>query len=44
MDLQLAGKTALVSGASAAIGRGIASAQAAEGVKTVIAAHRSNVL
>jgi len=40
MDLQLADKTALITGASAGIGRGIAKALAAEGVKTVIAARR----
>ena len=40
MDLQLAGKTALVTGASAGIGRAIAAALAAEGVKVAIAARR----
>jgi len=44
MDLQLAGKTALITGASAGIGRGIASALAAEGVQTVIAARRIDAL
>ena len=44
MDLQLSGKTALVTGASAGIGRGIASALAAEGVATVIAARRAEAL
>lgn len=44
MDLQLAGKTALITGASAGIGRGIASALAAEGVQTVIAARRLEAL
>lgn len=44
MDLQLAGKTALVTGASAGIGRGIATALAAEGVATVIAARRAEAL
>ena len=44
MDLQLSGKTALVTGASAGIGRGIAMALAAEGVKVVIAARREEAL
>ena len=44
VDLQLAGKTALITGASAGIGRGIAKALAAEGVKTVIAARRIDAL
>lgn len=44
MDLQLTGKTALVTGASVGIGRGIAKALAAEGVKTVIAARRAEAL
>lgn len=44
MDLQLTGKTALITGASAGIGRGIAKALAAEGVKTVIAARRVDAL
>lgn len=44
MDLQLSGKTALVTGASAGIGHGIAKALAAEGVACVIAARRINAL
>ncbi len=36
MDLQLRGKTALVTGASAGIGRGIALALAAEGVRLAV--------
>lgn len=44
MDLQLKGKTALITGASAGIGRGIATALAAEGVQTVIAARRLEAL
>lgn len=44
MDLKLAGKTALITGASAGIGRGIAKALADEGVKTVIAARRIDAL
>ena len=44
MDLGIAGKTALVSGASSGIGRGIALALAAEGVKVAIAARRRNLL
>ncbi len=44
MDLQLSGKTALVTGASVGIGRGIAKALAAEGVQTVIAARRLEAL
>ncbi len=44
MDLGIAGKTALVSGASSGIGRGIALALAAEGVRVAIAARRGNLL
>jgi 3-oxoacyl-[acyl-carrier protein] reductase len=44
MDLQLADKTALVTGASTGIGRGIALALAAEGVQVAIAARRVGLL
>ncbi|HZY17297.1 MAG TPA: SDR family oxidoreductase [Ramlibacter sp.] len=40
MDLQLSGKTALVTGASVGIGRAIAAALAAEGVRVAVAARR----
>jgi len=44
VDLGLAGKTALVTGASAGIGRGIAKALAAEGVKLAVTARRREKL
>ena len=44
MDLQLKGKTALVTGASIGIGRGVALALAKEGVKVAIAARRAELL
>ncbi len=44
MELQLKGKTALVTGASMGIGRAIAKGLAAEGVKTCIAARRRPLL
>jgi len=44
MDLQIAGKTALVTGASSGIGRGIAFALAAEGVRLAITARRGERL
>jgi 3-oxoacyl-[acyl-carrier protein] reductase len=44
MDLQLTNKTALVTGASVGIGRGIAKALAAEGVKLAISARRADKL
>ena len=44
MDLQISGKTGLVTGASTGIGRGIARALGAEGVRLAIAARRRNLL
>src|SRR5262245_47038162 len=44
VDLQLKGKTGLVTGASAGIGRGIALALAREGVRLAVAARRGEFL
>jgi 3-oxoacyl-[acyl-carrier protein] reductase len=44
MDMQLAGKTALVTGASVGIGRAIAKALAAEGVRVAVSARRMEKL
>src|SRR5829696_5988630 len=44
MDLGIRGKTALVTGASMGIGKGIASALAREGVRLAVVARRRNLL
>ncbi|MDQ5847400.1 MAG: SDR family oxidoreductase [Pseudomonadota bacterium] len=44
MELELAGRTALVTGASMGIGRGIASALSLEGVRLAVMARRRNLL
>ena len=44
MELELRGKTALVTGASMGIGRGIAKALAQEGVRLAVVARRRNLL
>jgi 3-oxoacyl-[acyl-carrier protein] reductase len=44
MDLGIAGRTALVTGASTGIGRAVALALAGEGVRTAIVARRRNLL
>lgn len=44
MDLQLSGRTALITGASMGIGRGVALALAREGVRIAVMARRRNLL
>ena len=44
MDLQISDKTALVTGASVGIGRAIAKALAAEGVRVAVSARRTDKL
>ena len=44
MELGIQGRTALVTGASMGIGRGIATALAKEGVRLAVAARRKNLL
>ena len=44
MDLEIAGKVALVTGASAGIGREIAKVLALEGAQTIVVARRGNLL
>src|SRR5918993_4884791 len=44
MDLGIRGRTALVTGASMGIGRGIATALAREGVRLAVVARRRNLL
>lgn len=44
MDLQLEGKVAIVTGGSLGIGRSVAEALAAQGVRVVVTARRQNVL